>query len=440
MTDMDRPPRTLLEQLVRQSSRTVEETCADFEATGRRLGEDVTLSPRQLGRWMAGIVEAARPVSKRVAEEHWGYGFEMLVGAPLLSVEQSARRYPHPAPTYITPDQLEAAASMAAHESSRHAASVGGGVDPNSIEQTQQSIVNLARQYHELPPIGLLGRARRTRDLAYLLLERTRRPAQEKDLFLVAGQACGLMALASFDLAIWDAAEEQARAARTYAELADHAGLRAWAHGTQALVAFWSGQPRRAVNFAQVGAELAPAGKQLARLRGIEARSWAYLGNASAVNDALQAADEAMDEARGDDDMMDFIGGEFGWGASLHAACAGTALLVLGDGETAAVRVRAAIEAMTHDPSAGLVPERAQIDLAGAELLAGHLDRAESALEPIWPIPVPYRRHGLTGRLEGVGRTLVNARWRDDPAAGELRDRIEVFNFEATASRALPSA
>jgi len=76
------PPRTLLEQLVRRSRRTIEENCAAFERTAATCGEDATLSPRQLWRWMAGQVDTARPVAQRVAEHHWGYTFEALIGPP----------------------------------------------------------------------------------------------------------------------------------------------------------------------------------------------------------------------------------------------------------------------------------------------------------------------------------------------------------------------
>jgi tetratricopeptide (TPR) repeat protein len=76
-------PRTLLEQLFRRSRHTIEEHCVAFEKTARRHGEKVSLCPRQLSRWMAGMVKLARPVAQRVALLHWGYEFEELVGPPL---------------------------------------------------------------------------------------------------------------------------------------------------------------------------------------------------------------------------------------------------------------------------------------------------------------------------------------------------------------------
>jgi hypothetical protein len=77
------PPRTLLGQLIRRSKRTVEENCAAFEKTARLNGENATLSPRQMCRWMSGEVSMARPVMQRVAELHWGHEFEALVGPPI---------------------------------------------------------------------------------------------------------------------------------------------------------------------------------------------------------------------------------------------------------------------------------------------------------------------------------------------------------------------
>jgi len=75
-------PRTLLEQLVQRSRHTIGEHCAAFEKTARRHGENVSLCPRHLSRWIAGKVTMARPVARRVALLHWGYEFEELVGPP----------------------------------------------------------------------------------------------------------------------------------------------------------------------------------------------------------------------------------------------------------------------------------------------------------------------------------------------------------------------
>lgn len=71
---------TLLSRLVREGRWTIEETCAAFERTAREMGEDATLSVRQLTRWMDGKVGRPRPVALRVAERFWGRPFETLIG------------------------------------------------------------------------------------------------------------------------------------------------------------------------------------------------------------------------------------------------------------------------------------------------------------------------------------------------------------------------
>ena len=326
--------RTLLEQLVHEGPWTVDETCREFETKAQRMQESATLSPRQLARWMRGDVAQARPVARRVAEAFWGHRFEVLLGIPQVVPESEGRSDPAAPGLSVDVKSLEAAAVMAAHESFEHAARIAGTVDSTDISLLQESVLELAREYQDRPPLQLLTEARHIRNLAYLLLDKTRRPAQTAQLYQVAGQACGLLSVVSFDMARWDAAEEQARSARTYAELIGDADLEAWSRGTQALIANWRGQSRRAIDLIASSIEAAPAGASTARLRAIEARAWAELGRPDQVKEALLLADLEMDQIR-EDGLYGATGGEFGWGPSRHAACAGTALLTVGQGETA---------------------------------------------------------------------------------------------------------
>jgi hypothetical protein len=432
--------RTLLEQLVRDGRWTIEETCRAFERTARQMRESATLSPRQLARWMRGdVVGQARPVAQRVAEEFWGHSFEALLSSPQVVPEREGRSGAASSSPSVDVESLEAAAVMAAHESSEHAAQTAGNVDSADITWLQESVHKLARDYQSKEPLELLTEARHTRNLAYLLLEKTRKPAQAAELYQAAGHACGLLSIVSFDLARWDAAEEQARSAHTYAELIGDADLLAWSRGTQALIANWRGQSRRAIDLIGSSVEEAPSGVATARLQAIEARAWAELGRPDQVKAALRLADTEMEVARQENDLYDGTGGEFGWGPSRHAACTGTALLTVGQAAQAVDRIGEAIALIPDDPLGGLEPDRAQIDLATAELLAGRLDASVDALTSVWAVPAPHRRQGLTGRMDQLARQLISRDWRDTPQASELRDQIEVFNTEAVSRRALPS-
>lgn len=435
------PARTLLEQLVRDNDRTIHEWCQLFNTTAGQLRAKATLSARQLQRWMAGEVDGARPAARRVAAALWGCDFPTLVAPPAPLASPSAGNAFHEdgddgagAPTAET---IKTTTTMAARESSRHAAAAGGGVSPASIDQVRAEVSRLARSYGDLPPRLLLAQARGARDLAYQVLDRTRKPAQTAELYLAAGQLCGLMAVASFDLAIWAAAAEQARAAQVYAELVGHAELRSWATGTLALIANWTGRPSQALALLRGGLDQAPAGLAQARLRCIEARAWAHLGGEpERVTAALHAADEALAAGHGGEDLHNEIGGQYGWSPGRHASCAGTALLTMGKAAAAMKRITTAITLLPDDSSGMLIAERSYIDLASADLALGQLDDAIEALDRIWRVPAPQRRHSLTQRLDDVAQVLRGRPWHRDRAATQLLDRIEVFNLEAGKGRA----
>lgn len=57
-------PRTRLEQLVRQLRRTRNEFEKDFARTADQLNERITVSHRQVGRWLTGNVDSVpRPAA-----------------------------------------------------------------------------------------------------------------------------------------------------------------------------------------------------------------------------------------------------------------------------------------------------------------------------------------------------------------------------------------
>lgn len=441
--DNDRAPRTLLEQLIRDSDHTLEEVCAQFDKVAREGDIRATLSVRQLQRWMAGEVDSARPPSRRVAGRLWAKPFHVLLGPPASSTGNLPTVAPAlDEPTVGRPDGWggqEAAATAIAHESMQHAAEMSGNVDLVTIEQVQAEAWRIARAYTAMTPMAVLGEARRARDLTYLLLDQTRRPSQTRDLYLVAGQLCGLMAAASFDLAAWDATAEQARAAYLYGELIDHPGLRAWTRGHQALLAYWTGRPQHAVTLAEAGLAEAPPGSPRARLYGIVARAWSHVGNETETRAAITAADRTRESAQCDDDLHDEVAGEFGWGPSRHAACMGSALVQIGDGSAAAERISTALDLLPTDQDGGLLAERAYCDLANAELVRKDLDAASRALEPVWRLPAPHRSEGVTGRLIKAERMLVTKDWQHERKAADIREQIVLFNAQASV-RALPAA
>jgi hypothetical protein len=323
-------------------------------------------------------------------------------------------------------DVVMAAADESAEQA---AADAGRRVSQASVEHVRFELVRLANRYSSVPPLEFLAETRRVRDQAYRLSKRTSRPGQLADLQVATGAACGLMAVASFDLAIWAAAIEQAHAAFLYAESADHRGLQAWAAGFQGLIGYWNGRPREAVEAIGSGLGVAPEGTARARLHSISARAWAHLGAHDQAREALAAADRERDRIgdSGTDDLHDEIGGEFGWGPARQAMCSASALLLIGDADAAAIRAAEAIRLHGSDKTGSLVDMTARVDLAQAELARGQLDAAQDALRPVWLLAPPHRRYSLVRRLEGVAAALAGPRYLDARDAAELAGQITAF-------------
>ena len=203
---------------------------------------------------------------------------ELLVGPPGYTGPAVSAGLSVP-PQRPVPAGIEHLIMAVAGESADYASSeVGRSVAPLSVVHLTAELQRLARSYSALPPLELLGQARKLRDESRLLSERTRKPVQLADLHLVTGGACGLLAMASWDLGAWSAAIEQAHAAGNYGEVVGHRGLQAWAAGFEGLIVFWRGRPREAADVVASGLELAPRGTARARLHCIAARAWAYLG------------------------------------------------------------------------------------------------------------------------------------------------------------------
>jgi hypothetical protein len=82
-------------------------------------------------------------------------------------------------------------------------------------------------------------------ELFGLLLEPE--PGQARDLYLLAGLACGMLAHASGNLGDLRAAHLQACTALACARKADHPTLAAWILGVRALQCEWNGRPDETV-------------------------------------------------------------------------------------------------------------------------------------------------------------------------------------------------
>jgi DNA-binding XRE family transcriptional regulator len=454
---------------VRQGRRALGRKLASFrEAAGYT---QVTFAPlTHYGRSTIANVETG---GQRAPREFWQRCDEVLSTGGVLTVQydelealvqhlhaQKARqgtRVPSTARSvnavgagdtaFVGPDDgayvgVERAIMVAARQSSEHAMDSGAwAVSDTSIEQLRDDAIRIARGFALLTPAVAVSETLRIRDLAVTSLERTRRPAQQQELYLLTAQAAALLASASVDLGLWAAAMQYARATETYGEVIGHAGVRAYAKGMQATVAYWTGHPTEAVQHAHAAVDVAPAGIARVRAYCVLARAWSHRGAGNEVVQALAAADDARGD-HGADVLHDVIGGEFGFTASQQARCASTAWLQADRPQQAITAAATALEIAAAQPAAPwtTVQAEARVDLATCQLLSGRLDAAQETLTPLWSIPPDWRRTGLLGRLRRIEDLLATDAWRQVPAARQAAERVASFAATRPAPPALPSA
>jgi len=410
------PPRTRLEQKLRAARLSQRDVLRRFPEQAARLGEgEIFVSERQLKRWLAGGAPTPRAVACRVLEAWFGEPVERLLGPP----DEIAT--------------LDGAGGDVVAEAGRrsveHAIDAASALDPSALEHLHAAAQRAARTYLITPPLEMLTGLVQLRDTVYDQLDRTHKPHQQAELYLLAGQVCGLLSSVSFDLGHPGVAEEQARAAHTYGSVIDHPSLCAWAHALLSNMYLWAGRSKQTILVASKALETAPAGTARARLYSVRARALGLLGARAEVATDLGLAAGELDRA-GFDALMDGIGGEMGFGRARQALCAGAAYVALGNGERAEVEAKTALALFTEQPTAerwqaGELACRA--DLAAARVIRADVIGAADALGPVLALPSAQRTEALVLRLASLGRVLGNTKFRGSSEAGEIRGSIAEF-------------
>ncbi|MFI6041927.1 hypothetical protein ACIA8C_09850 [Nocardia sp. NPDC051321] len=425
---MDKP-RTRLEQLALNKGLGTADFRREFSNKAKTLGIDVAVSRSAAKRWFEGGIARPREAATQVLETWFGESIAVLTGPPL---SQSR---------LVTEQEL---AVNAAHESVNHAIEAASALDPSALEHLHAAAGEAARAYLITPPLEMLTDLVALRDTIYVQLDRTHKPLQHAELYLLAGEVCGLLSSVSWDLGLLGAADEQARAAYTYGNVIDHLSLQAWARALQVTAAFWSGYPRRAAKIASAALDNAPAGTARVRLHSVNARALALIGARGEVRDELEAATTELDRA-GNDSFLDEVGGELAFNRARRGLCAGAAYVALGDGDQAEREAEDAIEQFAVIPEEqrwGAGALSAHVDLGAARTLRGDLAGAQDALRPVFDLAPIRRTEAIAQRLHALARILGTTRYRGAVEAIELGGEIENFTAISLARtsgmRALP--
>jgi len=306
-----------------------------------------------------------------------------------------------------------------------------------ALEQFDHDIRSIAKTYLTSAPLPVVLTTLRVRDRAFTLLDRRQHLHLSRQLYLVAGRVCGLLAWMSSDLGRHAEAETQARTGWLCAELAEHNGLRAWIRATQSKLAFWDGRIRQSARLAEDGLRYGAPDTAPVLLAGLAARAWARLGQANDAHDALADAAEARERAGPDD-----VGGLYGCSLAQQSYLAGTTHLYLHEPDHAlreAGRTVALYETGASQERFYGAETLALIDAASAHLQGGELDGAAEKLRPVLALPSQQRLATFTQRLGDLRDTLRGSRYAGNAQSHQLQQQIHDFQAEALGRLGQPS-
>lgn len=179
-------PRTRLEQRVHGARLSVPEFVAQFAEQAMAAGErtSASVSGRQVKRWFSGESKMPGSVAQRVLEHWWNEPVERLFGPP----DGTSGR------VRLTEKEVIV---NAGRESVEHAIEAASALDSSALEHLHAAARQAAHAYYVAPPLQMLTDLVRLRDTVYEQLDRTHKPRQQAELYLVAGQVCGLLSSVS---------------------------------------------------------------------------------------------------------------------------------------------------------------------------------------------------------------------------------------------------
>ncbi len=433
-----------VERAVEQAHRKLAEYRSTM--TGDAIpAELLGLDARQLLRWENGET-TPRPLSVWLMSRMYGLAPEDLDMPPLKESGTESETVPDAGAGKIADverrdfikraaglgmlglshDQLSRLVTSVAHESRTHVTHAElSNVGPAALEQLASDVGRLSRALVSRPILPVFAELVDTRDSIYALLEGHQFPAQTADLYLLAGQTCGLLANASLDLGQNAAAAEHARSTWAYGEMIGHGALCAFGRATQSLIAYWSGAYSEAVSLAQAGQTLTDSPNVRARLMALEARAQAKLGNSRDVLALVDRASGAIEHS----DSWTLPGGHLEFTTAKLNYYAANALGDLGRhadaiayGERSVQLYRATpIDLRSYGDEAGC-----HVALAEVSVRQGAIDGASARLAPVLSNPHTAHIQLLRSMLGGLRSQLSSPTLRGTDSTA-LAERIDSF-------------
>ena len=351
---------------------------------------------------------------------------------------------PEPAPSTPLPGDprwgvgsVERQLIMAAEESAR-LGDQPSNVGPLTLERLREDAQGLARGFANAPRVWLFESASRLRDRVFTLLDGRQRVSETRDLCHLAALSQGMLAEATENLGFVSQAMTHLRTGLICAEEVGDPDLTAWLRGTQSTIAYWSGRPAQALDYARRGRDVGPRGTAAVWMAAHEARAAAQIGDLATSGDALNRADTARDQIR-PHELDTYYGGILSLPAAKEKYYASGTWVAAGDGARARRAAEAAIQAYQSGPAEERARDNeatAQIHIAEAYLLDDDLDAADAALGRALELPHALRVPSVDAGLRRLHARISAPRYHGTGPATTLRDRVE--DYLATPIPTLP--
>ncbi|MFI9588603.1 helix-turn-helix domain-containing protein [Streptomyces sp. NPDC052236] len=321
-------------------------------------------------------------------------------------------------------------AAQAAAESLQFVEQLGtSNVTGDDVEDLTVELAKIAMEYVHTPLQPLLKDLLDVRNRVFNLLRGRQDPGHTRDLFLLAGTSCLLLAHASQNLGDERSAMAQIRTAWNFAGKADHSGLRAWSKGTAALIAEWSPHQQAALKYTQEALSYAPPGETRIRIAAIEARAAARIGDRETALAALSNLQRAQEQQTAPGGVGQF-GGLLTFPLAKQEYYLGGTYALLGQHAQAEKHASAAIalyaSGAQEDRSYG-DEALARLDITTARLAAGDLEGAGEQLQQILQMPPNLRIQQIGSAVKRVGRLLQHPRLAGNRTARELADATRSY-------------
>jgi hypothetical protein len=298
--------------------------------------------------------------------------------------------------------------------------------DAVDLDRLSESAASLSVAYLASPARPMLEQARALRhELMRRLTAGAIRPRDLADLYVALGRVNGVISYAALDLGSPETAATHADAAWQMGDSAGDDELRAWARGTQSLIARFGKHYELARSFIDDGLRYATQGTSEIRLLCGRAQCAANMGDASLALSEIAKAGKIRDRVK-----KDSVEGLFGFSPAKQAYYTASSLMWLDDKGALALAQDSAVLAIStwqHEPTAqrSLDDEAlAHVYLATARLKLGEIDGAMEAVRPIIELPDERQISWIQKRVAELALILDDDRFRHSVTAADAREEL----------------